>query len=198
MHRFLSIVILGISWNLPAVLGVRCLRCDSITEPRLCTQLETCHKGEVCGVEQKRSDNGDISYWTGCISPTSCISEDSIVSAKRTGYYDNEVICRHCCSSDLCNSKGCGAIGYPADRGPLCYECKNLADPSTCHTIAFCTHNEKCFVGSEAHFGQLYYTTRCEPLHACTALDVSSPLGKRALPCRHCCTGDLCNSSCKV
>lgn len=38
--------------------------------------------------------------------------------------------------------------GYPADRGPLCYECKNLADPSTCHTIAFCNHNEVCLLSS--------------------------------------------------
>nr|XP_022301619.1 uncharacterized protein LOC111109692 [Crassostrea virginica] len=198
MQRLLYLVILELFSILPIAHGLRCLRCESITEPRLCTQLETCLAGEVCGFKQKRSDNGDISYWTGCVSRTGCALEDSPIlrSAKRTSYYDEEVICQHCCTKDLCNSQGCGAVGYPGDRGPLCYECKNLADPTTCHSIAICNHNEKCYVGTEAHFGQLYYTTRCEVEHACAILDASSPLGKRATPCKRCCAGDLCNGGC--
>lgn len=49
------------------------------------------------------------------------------------------------CRSDLSSNL---FLGYPTDRGPLCYECKNLADPSTCHTIAFCNHNEVCLLSS--------------------------------------------------
>ncbi|XP_048739026.2 uncharacterized protein LOC125653514 [Ostrea edulis] len=195
MYHFLHAVVLGVLCSLPVTHGLKCLKCDSVTEPRLCTRLETCHKGEVCGVRQRRSDNGDISYWTGCVPQTGC-SVINTVKGKRTSYYDNEIICQYCCSGDLCNSQGCGARGYPSDRGPLCYECKNIADPSTCHSIAICNHNEKCFVGTESHFGHLYYTTRCETAHTCTALDFSSPLGKRAVGCQHCCSGDLCNSGC--
>ncbi|XP_061186797.1 uncharacterized protein LOC133194914 [Saccostrea echinata] len=194
----LILVIFGVLCYLSTVRGLRCLKCSSITEPRLCTELETCQSGEICGVRYLRSDNGDFSYWTGCVPQTSCVSVDTsgVVIGKRTSYYDNEVICQHCCSSDLCNSQGCGALGYPTDRGPLCYECTNLAEPASCHKIAICNHNEKCYVGTESHFGQLYYTTRCETRHACTALDHANPLGRRAVACKHCCAGDLCNAGC--
>ncbi|XP_062578271.1 uncharacterized protein LOC134240174, partial [Saccostrea cucullata] len=112
MFNSIHIVIFGIICYLPTVQGLRCLKCSSITEPRLCTDLETCQSGEICGVRQLMSDNGDTSYWTGCVPQAGCVSVDTSghFIGKRTSYYDKEVICQHCCSSDLCNSQGCGAL----------------------------------------------------------------------------------------
>ncbi|XP_061183035.1 uncharacterized protein LOC133191299 [Saccostrea echinata] len=119
--------------------ALQCLRCSDTFEPRLCNRIEVCNKGEVCGVRLYRSDNGDVSYWTGCMSSLDCTKtiNRTVVHPKRDGssHIPGQLLCTDCCVGDMCNSEGCGADGYPISRGPLCYDCRDIHAPGDCHKI---------------------------------------------------------------
>ncbi|XP_062579557.1 fibrinogen-like protein A isoform X2 [Saccostrea cucullata] len=81
--------------------------------------------------------------------------------------------CIECCTSDACNHKGCGGLDYPGRRGPLCFNCPQSLDPSTCSSVKVCDENEICNSGSPDIFG------------------------KRLVErCLRCCDSDLCNLGC--
>ena len=33
-------------------------------------------------------------------------------------------------------------IEYPDTRGPICFDCENVADPADCHTVTPCNLNQ--------------------------------------------------------
>lgn len=109
------------------------------------------------------------------------------------------MLCQECCSGDLCNSRGCGEQGYPSDRGPVCYNCPQISNPSTCDIISVCNQGEGCYINSEYEFGDLLYHTSCLTKSMC---DMSSSagqiFGKRNTPgdCKLCCYSNLCNNQC--
>ncbi|XP_061181040.1 uncharacterized protein LOC133189656 [Saccostrea echinata] len=184
--------------------ALQCLRCSDTFEPRLCNRIEVCNKGEVCGVRLYRSDNGDVSYWTGCMSSLDCTKtiNRTVVHPKRDGssHIPGQLLCTDCCVGDMCNSEGCGADGYPISRGPLCYDCRDIHAPGDCHKIVPCSLNEKCLLEERTVFGQRYFTSRCEHGQTCDSL-VHIPFGRKratAVKCHQCCDGDLCNNNCNL
>lgn len=36
-------------------------------------------------------------------------------------------------------------LGYPTDRGPICYDCRDIHAPQDCHKIVPCSSNEVNF-----------------------------------------------------
>ncbi|KAL3886525.1 hypothetical protein ACJMK2_026510, partial [Sinanodonta woodiana] len=52
------------------------------------------------------------------------------------------VLCAECCDTELCNVKGCGEEGLPADSGPVCYGCDQQRDPDSCNQLVFCGRDE--------------------------------------------------------
>ncbi|XP_048732014.1 uncharacterized protein LOC125648968 [Ostrea edulis] len=183
------------------VLGLTCLRCSDITEPRLCNKIERCQNGEVCAVQQYRADNGDIGYWTGCYPQKECGATDNrtVITTKRSQYIDGVVQCRDCCTTDICNAYGCGTPKYPDTRGPICFDCEDVADPTDCHTITPCDLNQKCLIHERNVFEQKYFTSKCEPRLGCSSLLSGPVVGRRRDllgVCIHCCDGDLCNANC--
>ncbi|XP_062609628.1 uncharacterized protein LOC134271444 [Saccostrea cucullata] len=188
--------------------GLRCLRCDDVLEPRFCERIEYCQNGDVCGVQRYRKENGDTSFWTGCIQQSSCpnVTNRTIVQTNKRKIHGS-VLCQECCHGDLCNAEGCGAPAYPTSRGPICFNCAHTLNPSDCHHVTLCGTNEMCFLGEKPVFGQRYFTSHCEDKHACEN-HVSAPIivgrkrsfrGRRSYaPCSGCCKGDLCNINCNA
>nr|XP_022294043.1 uncharacterized protein LOC111104384 [Crassostrea virginica] len=202
MNLNVNAVLLALSLLSVTDAALRCLRCSDTFEPRLCNRIETCNKGEVCGVRLYRADNGDTGFWTGCMSSLDCTKtvNRTVVHAKRdaSSHIAGVVLCTECCVGDLCNSEGCGAAGYPTTRGPLCYDCRDVHAPGDCHKIVPCSSNEKCLVEERTVFGQRYFTSRCEHGQTCDSLAIY-PFGRRRAigdKCHHCCHGDLCNNNC--
>ncbi|XP_061186278.1 uncharacterized protein LOC133194312 [Saccostrea echinata] len=189
-------------------LGLRCLRCDDVSEPRFCERIEYCQDGDVCAVQWYQKENGDTSFWTGCQQQSSCpkVTNRTIVQTNKRKIHGS-VLCQECCYGDLCNAEGCGAPAYPTSRGPICFNCAHTLNPSDCHHVTLCGTNEMCFLGERPVFGQRYFTSHCEDIHACEN-HVSAPIivgRKRSLrghrsyaPCSGCCQGDLCNINCNA
>ncbi|XP_062591870.1 IgGFc-binding protein-like [Saccostrea cucullata] len=100
-----------------------------------------------------------------------------------------------CCSSPLCNNKGCSQSGYPSNRGPICFDCQNISDPTLCDKLKVCEVNQACYLQKEVESGNLHYTYSCINKQACTSsVDI---FGKRNIDgCSKCCLTDLCNIQC--
>ncbi|XP_062583787.1 uncharacterized protein LOC134245520 [Saccostrea cucullata] len=189
-------------------LGLKCLRCDDVLEPRFCERIEYCSTGDVCSVQRYRKENGDISFWLGCLSTISCAKTPNktvLHPNKRTIH--GSILCNDCCFGDLCNIDGCGSPAFSTSRGPICFNCAHTIHPTDCHHVTLCGNNERCFLGEKPLFGQRYFTSHCEDVHACDN-HISAPIivGKKRseiqqrsyTPCSGCCSGDLCNSNCSA
>uniref|UniRef100_A0A8W8LPU8 C1q domain-containing protein n=1 Tax=Magallana gigas TaxID=29159 RepID=A0A8W8LPU8_MAGGI len=189
--------------------GLKCLRCDDVLEPRFCERIEYCQDGDVCGVQRYRKENGDLSFWSGCLPHSNCakVTNRTILTTNSRRAVHGSVLCQECCNGDLCNSEGCGAPGLPTSRGPMCFNCAHTLNPSDCHHVTVCGANELCFLGEKPIFGQRYFTSHCEDVHACEN-HASAPIifGRKRLlrgqrsytPCSGCCHGDLCNINCNA
>nr|XP_034307322.1 uncharacterized protein LOC117682870 isoform X1 [Crassostrea gigas] len=189
--------------------GLKCLRCDDVLEPRFCERIEYCQDGDVCGVQRYRKENGDVSFWSGCLPHSNCakVTNRTILTTNSRRAVHGSVLCQECCNGDLCNSEGCGAPGLPTSRGPMCFNCAHTLNPSDCHHVTVCGANELCFLGEKPIFGQRYFTSHCEDVHACEN-HASAPIifGRKRLlrgqrsytPCSGCCHGDLCNTNCNA
>ncbi|XP_048746318.2 uncharacterized protein LOC125658910 [Ostrea edulis] len=183
-------------------LGLRCLRCDDVLEPRFCERIEYCSAGDVCSVQRYRKDNGDVTFWVGCLPQTSCSKtpNKTVLHSNRRSIHGS-VVCNDCCYGDLCNVDGCGSPAFPTSRGPICFNCGHTLNPTDCHHMTVCGTNELCFLGEKPLFGQRYFTSHCEDIHACNN-HISAPIivGKKRsyTPCSGCCHGDLCNNDCNA
>nr|XP_022310029.1 IgGFc-binding protein-like isoform X2 [Crassostrea virginica] len=155
-----------------------------------------CGDGEVCFTESHLTRNGIVVFNTGCRTLQTCQTKRNNV-LNRNGLYRvvPHTHCLECCSTDLCNSKGCGKPGYPLTRGPACFDCQQISKPMLCDQISICDQNEECYLQREYEFDDVYYSSRCINKHTC-ALN-PEVFGKRNTDhCSHCCSTDLCNNKC--
>ncbi|CAG2236507.1 unnamed protein product [Mytilus edulis] len=85
-------------------LGLRCLSCQGVFEPRYCIQTTQCSPGEQCYTEQVIDDNLYVFYNVGCKSSQLCKVADQEGFGKRTGQLH---VCEKCCTTDKCNNQSC-------------------------------------------------------------------------------------------
>ncbi|XP_052696261.1 IgGFc-binding protein-like [Crassostrea angulata] len=177
--------------------GLYCLSCTDGVSPRHCHYVMKCSEGEVCITKSHLSKNGLVVFDTGCLSIEKCHSGQINVSDSHQlqQAVDQRTICFECCSSDLCNQKGCGQIGYPSPRGPVCFNCPQVSNPTLCDKIKVCDKSQECYIQKEEEFGDIIYSSGCIRKHSCRAhTDI---FGKRnAEHCFQCCSSDLCNANC--
>ncbi|XP_052219467.1 angiopoietin-related protein 7-like isoform X2 [Dreissena polymorpha] len=173
-----------------------CLQCLNIESPRHCRHVKECSPSEVCYVNQKVDEYGDVLFDIGCKNASRCSNSSHGSHA-----------CDYCCNGSLCNAAGCGQPGYPSNRGPICYSCSTHTNQGSCQKIDFCDSNEVCMVQEELEFGERVHTSKCVVLEQCEHYTLNIlPIVGRSLSdqqrsatetiCRQCCHGDLCNSNC--
>ncbi|XP_045205020.2 fibrinogen gamma chain-like [Mercenaria mercenaria] len=177
-------------------MSLTCLQCSNIPRPLHCRTVVDCYEGEMCGIEKVKNNFGEDVYNVGCMSKSKC--------SQSNGTRD----CTECCSSNLCNVKGCGEQGYPKTRGPICYNCKVYTDSAKCHNIEFCEAGELCMFNARREFSETVYTSACANVHNCEqenleiiGRDLENRNGdySRSVKehvCHHCCKQDLCNRNC--
>ncbi|XP_069136410.1 uncharacterized protein [Argopecten irradians] len=187
---------------------MRCLSCTAVLQPYYCSGIETCIDGDVCITESYISRNGEILYNVGCSSVHRCTS--TALQNRSSKLHRKDIIgthvhdvCKECCHGDLCNAAGCGAAGFPPQRGPICLNCPQSHDPAKCDVISVCRQGEVCHIEEVSIFGDIFYKTSCarQNDYECTSHPVFIPMeiGKRSERrgnCFYCCTGDLCNTQC--
>ncbi|XP_052231834.1 SCO-spondin-like [Dreissena polymorpha] len=182
--------------------ALTCLRCTTVVQPRNCETVMTCPQSDdVCFVERRTDDFGEEGYALGCISQRSCHNTTS---------YSSTGPCSHCCDNDLCNQEGCGEIGFPSNRGPICYNCHSPLPDGRCHNVDICRTGEVCSVTGKEKFGTQVFTSQCVPNDDCGPHNVGLFIGKRSsvteqvvrtydpYGCFQCCSSDLCNRKCKT
>ncbi|XP_061185135.1 multiple epidermal growth factor-like domains protein 11 [Saccostrea echinata] len=104
--------------------------------------------------------------------------------------------CVHCCKSDACNSQGCASIGFPIQRGPLCFNCKQSTNPELCRYVKVCEADQVCHLHEEEEFGDKFYVSSCLLQNECQAgVTITDAFGKRTINQKSsmCCSSDLCN-----
>lgn len=142
-------------------LGLMCLQCVNVIQPRHCHGITYCADNEVCYVEKIISTDG-IRYNSGCMEKGICKVQNTSSSTLTSG--DGLIqtyACTDCCQSDLCNSEGCGEPGIPSTRGPMCFGCSQIRNATDCRTITYCRQTEVCHITEEVEFGDKVYSTGC-------------------------------------
>ncbi|XP_062591588.1 uncharacterized protein LOC134253092 [Saccostrea cucullata] len=174
--------------------ALHCLNCTNDIPPRYCSTVRKCNDGEVCFTKSHTSENGTVLFDTGCKSSQACgLGHNNNHGVDQLHHH---TLCMECCSSPLCNNKGCSQSGYPSNRGPICFDCQNISDPTLCDRLKVCEVNQACYLQKEVESGNLHYTSGCINKQACTSsVDI---FGKRNIDgCSKCCLRDLCNIQCK-
>ncbi|KAH3794218.1 hypothetical protein DPMN_147749 [Dreissena polymorpha] len=77
-----------------------CLQCLNIESPRHCRHVKECSPSEVCYVNQKVDEYGDVLFDIGCKNASRCSNSSHGSHA-----------CDYCCNGSLCNAAGCGQPG---------------------------------------------------------------------------------------
>ena len=185
-----------VSSDLGPVQGLVCLQCDDVLQPRHCHSVVHCNVDEVCFTTRSLVSHH---YQLGCRKRSICQNVTS--NGLKT--------CDECCSSSLCNAAGCGEPGYPATRGPVCYNCDYHNDQHPCTDIDICSVDEECSIQGRSEFGDKIFISGCKLRHICQSESVgpSTIIGKRSVQsvrsisktlCNECCARDLCNLNCLV
>lgn len=184
--------------------GLKCLSCSNVIQPRHCHYVRECPPGDRCGVVKYVTVSNDIRYDVGCFTNADCTHTKRKAFRELTDNHlqiegIDHVLCRQCCNSSLCHQNGCGELGFPEDRGLLCYTCKQSTDPRKCEHFSVCNKDEICHLGVKEEFGDNIYTSSCQ--HKTVCQDPSSIIfgRKRQQPidCNRCCSSDLCNDKCQ-
>ncbi|XP_071136388.1 MAM and LDL-receptor class A domain-containing protein 1-like [Mytilus edulis] len=166
----------------PSSSGLTCLICPDIAHPRFCEDVGFCASGEKCGMERKMDNFGGVSYSIGCRSEKICNTPPDNITSQ----------CNDCCTTDLCNTQGCGETDNNGAGLNVCYRCSGNLPSEVCHKIAFCKQEELCFTKEEFRNGEKYIFTGCMEKRMCN-MDIGSIFGKRAEPDLQCCSDNLCN-----
>ncbi|XP_033761629.1 SCO-spondin-like [Pecten maximus] len=116
-----------------------------------------------------------------------------------------QVTCVECCDGDMCNNQGCGDTGPPPreSRGPYCYQCQHMPDPSYCEKLTICDSNEVCSIDETVSFGH-QFSSGCRRKGEClhegllVGRDIHNLLVGRDIHnlCHKCCSVDFCNQDC--
>ncbi|KAL3886634.1 hypothetical protein ACJMK2_026615 [Sinanodonta woodiana] len=118
----------------------------------------------------------------------------------------DSLMCAECCNTDLCNAQGCGETGFPSDGSIICYNCEQEKHPDACNQVKLCGRDEVCHFSFNVVGTDLVYRSECTSRQTCQGiLDIGPIIGrrrkstemirrrKRVLPCRKCCSNNLCN-----
>ncbi|VDI19167.1 Hypothetical predicted protein [Mytilus galloprovincialis] len=181
MNTMLLYITLAVLF-VPSSSGLTCLICPDIAHPRFCEDVGACTSGEKCGMERKMDNFGGVSYSIGCKSEKICNTPPDNVTSQ----------CNECCTTDLCNTQGCGETDTNGAGVNVCYRCSGNLQSEVCHKIAFCKQEELCFTKEEYRNGEKYIFTGCMEKRMCN-MDIGSIFGKRAEPDLQCCSDNLCN-----
>ncbi|XP_056009280.1 uncharacterized protein LOC125663801 isoform X2 [Ostrea edulis] len=142
---FIVVTLVIIFWT-TIIARVECLYCLSCTEsvsPRHCHRIQKCDAGETCFTRKYTTINGVTVYDTGCTHQSICSANVSAVPAgDPLSIVTDNSECYECCDGDSCNSHGCGSQEYPASRGPLCFTCEEVTDPTLCHRVVVCAPDQ--------------------------------------------------------
>ncbi|KAL3870854.1 hypothetical protein ACJMK2_038889 [Sinanodonta woodiana] len=94
-------------------------------------------------------------------------------------------------------------FGIQGSRGPLCYECEHIGNPTDCSTIQQCAIGQVCQVTEFPLINNdRYYSKGCKSKDLCSSSSSSlwTPdhpiVGRSAPTCSRCCEQDLCNLNC--
>ncbi|XP_069135513.1 uncharacterized protein [Argopecten irradians] len=170
-----------------------CFSCSSISHARYCDFRTRCGEGEVCFVEKTETSPGHFKYTSGCIHNTMCGNGTYDTRSSSSGFG----VCRECCYGDMCNNKGCGDDGPPKNRGPYCFQCDHLSDPSECDQVTICNVDEVCSVNEREFFQEEHeFFTGCQRRSQCHESLIFGRAVKSVNLCRRCCESDLCNDRC--
>ncbi|XP_071133963.1 uncharacterized protein [Mytilus edulis] len=176
--------------------ALTCFNCPVIRHPRFCQHVQECSDNQICGVERITDKTGEIVYKTGCMAQNTC--HTNAAEANRSH------ACFQCCSSDLCNTYGCGEDTTQYD-GRICYNCQGVLTPAECHTVSFCDPFEICYMEEFFHFGEAFYHSGCKEKHVCDAKHIVNPIigrreenSKRSTSHLLCCDAQLCNNDYKL
>ncbi|KAL4216822.1 hypothetical protein ACF0H5_024543 [Mactra antiquata] len=137
--------------------GPKCLKCVDVISPETCEYIAQCGPREVCYVEQYITSIGGIRYNLGCRDSNICQSSKRDISSIIKSPLEQEpedntniLSCVNCCNGDLCNSGGCGFVGFQTmatqQRGPICYHCQQQTNPKDCNKIRRCGIAEYCAI----------------------------------------------------
>ena len=197
MVLFYLLALLAIvSPNFDAVRGLICLQCDNVLQPRHCHTVVRCNEDEACFTTRSLVSQR---YQLGCRKRGIC--SDGTSNVTKT--------CDECCTASLCNANGCGEPGYPATRGPVCYDCDYHNDQHPCTNIDICSIDEECSIQSRDEFGDQILISGCKLKHVCqsSSASPSTIIGRRSFQiarssskilCNECCSHDMCNLQCPI
>ncbi|XP_076118163.1 uncharacterized protein LOC143085594 isoform X2 [Mytilus galloprovincialis] len=165
-----------------------CYNCADISHPRFCNHVEQCNIGQVCSLKRVVDIYGETSFNQGCTTIKLCQAK---MSLNETGK------CTHCCSSDLCNSDGCGEQAPKQQNGTLCYQCNGKLQSESCQKVTFCGYDEMCHISEESWNGEIIYRSGCKDNSKCARDQYPYPiLGRRnyrTMKRVRCCNFNLCN-----
>ncbi|XP_069109455.1 microfibril-associated glycoprotein 4-like [Argopecten irradians] len=86
-------------------------------------------------------------------------------------------------------------------RGPYCFQCDHLSDPSECDHVTICDINEVCGVVEEIFQHERQFSTGCMRRSECQESLIFGRGLNRSVKstnlCRRCCDNDLCNHWCE-
>nr|AJQ21508.1 fibrinogen-related protein 12 [Mytilus galloprovincialis] len=173
-----------------STVALTCFDCQNISHPRFCEQVRKCKDNQICGLEREVKSNGDIIYNVGCMTPQVCDTSNVGVGTNQP--------CLSCCSTDLCNTNGCGELDY-TKNGTLCYACSGQQKPDSCHTVSFCESFEMCYLEEKSYFGEKFYNSGCKVKHICDVQFNKPIVGRRSIQQSRstsqlsCCDNNLCN-----
>ncbi|OWF47849.1 uncharacterized protein LOC110453858 [Mizuhopecten yessoensis] len=154
----------------PIQLGKRCLACDDVIDPRMCTRDIQCDADQMCYAEEIYNVNKEKRYRLGCAPKLSCgyFGAPQIGRRHVTGSSHSRATTSYCgqccdtgknCNRDLCRT---GAVGYDLLMPPPlqnCFDydssyCAGLiaSDPLACNerTVRYLMCPRSCSVCSGA------------------------------------------------
>ncbi|XP_033725136.1 uncharacterized protein LOC117315099 [Pecten maximus] len=188
--------------------GTLCYNCRDVSHPRDCFRLTRCGQHEVCSVDRFSSDDGIITYDSGCKSKTFCSgfqTKREQESSRPTHFpqyaWDAQQypICSTCCDADFCNLNLCDpSVDHTSKDLKRCLHCTGIEDPNNCETVTTCTVDEACYTQKQLNVnGEIRYNLGCRHQAVCDAAATSSMLVGRNVRgsdfCLGCCNTTNCN-----
>ncbi|XP_076078666.1 uncharacterized protein LOC143048713 [Mytilus galloprovincialis] len=187
--------------------ALTCLNCPDIIHPRFCQHVRQCPSDEVCGLEKFVDSYGDVRYKLGCFLPAVCDRRKRLLNLNppTSGSGTGHTNCFKCCTSDMCNTNGCGETDSFQHNSKVCYNCEGSLRGDVCRQISFCNTNEMCYMQEGTRQGEVFYNSGCIESHIC--MSITAPvIGRRDLETSYkrdifkrsgqnlrCCQGHLCN-----
>ncbi|XP_053372786.1 sushi, von Willebrand factor type A, EGF and pentraxin domain-containing protein 1-like [Mercenaria mercenaria] len=164
-----------------------CFNCDDMSSPEYCDIVARCQKNQVCYTESYPSVHGKV-FRSGCMDEHKCHREENSTSS---------AVCVECCSTDMCNNKGCGNSDFPTreHRGPMCFDCHHTGDINSCSKVTMCSSDQVCSIGRYQWGDSFHYKLGCTH-HLCNP--VFRHILRSVPSCHSCCNDDYCNRNCSV